>query len=34
MDQWSAWYAGKSFPLAFSAGAISATRAHQLTLQP
>jgi len=34
MDQWSAWYAGKSFPLPFSAGAISATRAHQLTLQP
>ncbi len=34
MDQWGAWSTGKTFPLPFSPGAVSATRAHQLVLQP
>jgi len=34
MDQWSAWYEGTTFPLAFSANAVQAAKTHQLILQP
>jgi penicillin amidase len=34
MDQWEAWYTGKTFRLPFSAGAVAANRAHQLVLRP
>ena len=34
LDQWNAWYEGTTFPLPFSAKAVQAARAHQLTLQP
>jgi penicillin G amidase len=34
MDQWNAWYEGSTFTLPFSASAVDAHKAHQLTLQP
>lgn len=34
MDQWSAWYEGTSFPLAFSDGAVAKAAAHTLRLEP
>ncbi|MEO6119128.1 MAG: penicillin acylase family protein, partial [Terriglobales bacterium] len=33
-NHFSAWYEGKSFPLPFSDGAVSAAAKHRLTLQP
>jgi len=33
-DQFSAWYSGKSFPLAFSESAVNAAAKHRLTLKP
>ncbi len=34
MDQWSAWYGGSTFPLAFSSAAVTRARRHQLVLEP
>jgi penicillin G amidase len=34
MDQWKAWYEGTTFTLPFSAKAVQAAKAHQLTLEP
>ncbi len=34
MDQWSAWYEGRSFPLAFSPQAVERAARHRLTLEP
>ncbi len=34
MDQWSAWYGGTTFPLAFSSEAVTRTGRHQLVLEP
>jgi len=34
MDQWKAWYEGTTFALPFSAKAVTAAKAHQLTLEP
>ncbi len=34
MDQWSAWYEGRTFPLAFSSTAVEQARRHQLVLEP
>lgn len=34
MDQWAAWYGGTTFPLPFSAAAVSASATHTLTLKP
>jgi penicillin amidase len=34
MDQWAAWYEGRTFPLPFSAAAVEKTRAHRLVLEP
>ncbi|MGH8459658.1 MAG: penicillin acylase family protein, partial [Nevskiales bacterium] len=33
-DQWSAWYEGSTFPLAFSSEAVTRAGRHQLVLQP
>ena len=33
-DQWTYWYEGKTFPLAFSDSAVRAATAHTLTLTP
>jgi penicillin amidase len=34
MDQWKAWYAGTTFTLPFSPGAVRAAKAHSLVLEP
>ena len=34
LDQFPAWYAGKSFPLVFSDAAVQSVTQHRLTLQP
>ena len=34
MDQWKAWYEGTTFTLPFTAKAVSATKSHQLRLEP
>ncbi len=34
MDQWKAWYGGTTFAFPFSADAVRAARAHELTLAP
>jgi penicillin G amidase len=34
MDQWSAWYGGTTFPLAYSAEAVEKAKAHTLVLEP
>lgn len=34
MDEWEAWYKGVSFPWPFSEQAVSATRTHELRLEP
>ena len=34
MDQWKAWYEGTTFTLPFTAKAVSATKTHQLRLEP
>ncbi len=34
MDQWAAWYEGRTFPLAFSREAVQRAGAHRLILQP
>jgi penicillin G amidase len=34
MDQWKAWFGGTTFTLPFSAGAVSSTKTHQLTIEP
>jgi penicillin amidase len=34
MDQWKAWYEGTTFTLPFSAKAVAAAKAHELTLEP
>ena len=34
MDQWKAWYEGTTFTLPFSAKAVEAAKAHELTLEP
>lgn len=34
MDQWKAWYQGTTFTLPYSAGAVEASKAHKLELQP
>jgi penicillin G amidase len=34
MDQWQAWYQGFSFPMLFSDGAVTRSKAHEATLIP
>ena len=34
MDQWEAWYEGRTFSLPFSKDAVERTRAHVLVLEP
>ena len=34
MDQWKAWYEGTTFTLPYTAKAVEAAKAHQLTLEP
>jgi penicillin G amidase len=34
LDQWKAWYDGTTFTLPFSPGAVQATKAHSLLLEP
>lgn len=34
MDQWDAWYTGRTFPLPFSEAAVAAARKHALRLEP
>ncbi len=34
MDQWSAWYEGSTFPLAFSSEAVTRAGRHRLVLEP
>lgn len=34
MDQWNAWYGGTTFPLAFSAEAVTRAGQHRLVLEP
>ncbi len=34
LDQWSAWYDGRTFTLPYSAAAVEKSKAHQLTLEP
>jgi penicillin amidase len=34
LDQWPYWYAGKTFALPFSEGAVAAAAKHTLTLIP
>ena len=34
MDQWEAWYEGRTFSLPFSKDVVERTRAHVLVLQP
>ncbi len=34
MDQWTAWYTGKTFSWPFSDGAVNAASAHKLSLEP
>jgi penicillin amidase len=34
LDQWNAWYEGFTFTLPFTPGAVEASKAHQLVLEP
>jgi penicillin amidase len=34
MDQWGAWYEGRTFPLAFSSEAVARAGRHRLVLEP
>lgn len=34
LDHWDAWYGNKTFPLAYSDGAVQSQKAHELTLTP
>ncbi|HET8668265.1 MAG TPA: penicillin acylase family protein, partial [Terriglobales bacterium] len=34
LDQWSAWYEGRTFPLPFSSAAVEQSAAHHLVLEP
>jgi penicillin amidase len=34
MDQWSAWYEGRTFPLAYSRQAVEKAARHRLTFEP
>jgi penicillin amidase len=34
MDQWAAWYGGRTFPFPFSGAAVEQQRAHEMTLVP
>ncbi len=34
MDQWSAWYNGRTFTVPFSAEAMEKARSHQVVLEP